>query len=192
MNRTGSGAPHRILLPHVKPECYVRPLKPISVVPAIFSTISLLSSFSHLGTVTPWLSGDKCRRPPPRRLTLQMKRWIMVKVAADDILAVAAIFGAFVAKRGTSGEACLSYQQGIVYTALRLVLSPHASDSFTIRILTDTSVQILRCVADVCFGQGDTEHVAYTDLGLLTFRFRALDAPAMYCFLRAVKHAGAK
>lgn len=105
-----------------------------------------------------------------------MRRWFVVKAAADVVLAGAAILGAFVAKRGTMGEARLSYRQGMVYTALRLVLSP----------------QILHCVADVCCGRRDTEHVAYGDLNLLTFRFWAIDIPALYCFLRAIKHARAE
>lgn len=60
-----------------------------------------------------------------------MRRWFVVKTAADVALVATAIFGAFVAERGTTGEARLSYQQGMVYTALRLVLSPRVSDSST-------------------------------------------------------------
>lgn len=58
-----------------------------------------------------------------------MRRWFVVKTAADVALVATAIFGAFVAERGITGEARLSYQQGMLYTALRLVLSPRVSDS---------------------------------------------------------------
>ncbi|KAI6118435.1 hypothetical protein F5141DRAFT_619356 [Pisolithus sp. B1] len=190
MNRTSSGIPRSILLPHAQPECHIRPLKPVFFVSAIASTISVLSLISDLETVTPWFSGNK-RRLPARRL-VQMRRWFVVKAAADVVLAGAAILGAFVAKRGTMGEARLSYRQGMVYTALRLVLSPQVSDLSTIANRADISMQILHCVADVCCGRRDTEHVAYGDLNLLTFRFWAIDIPALYCFLRAIKHARAE
>lgn len=88
-----------------------------------------------------------------------MRRWFVVKTAADVALVATAIFGAFVAERGITGEARLSYQQGMLYTALRLVLSP----------------RILHYLAP-----------AYDDLSLLTCRFWAIDIPALYCFLRAI------
>lgn len=163
MNRTRSGIPRPILLSHAKPEYRIRPLKSVLFISAIASTISVLSFFSDLGTVTPWFSGS--RRPLPARRLVRMRRWFAVKTAADAALVTTAVLGAFVARRGTTGEARLLYQQGMLYTALRLVLSP----------------RILHYVAP-----------AHDDLNLLTCRFWAIDIPALYCFLRAIKYAGAE
>ncbi|KAI6164027.1 hypothetical protein EDD17DRAFT_411329 [Pisolithus thermaeus] len=189
MNQTSSGIPRSILLLHAQPERHIRPLKPVFFVSAIASYISVLNLISDLETVTPWFPANR-RRLPARRLA-QMRRWFVVKAAADVVLAGAAILGAFVSKRGATGEVLLSYRQGMAYTALRLVLSPQVNDLSTMANRADISTQILHCVADVCCGRSDTEHVAYGDLNLLTFRFWAIDIPALYCFLRAIKHARA-
>lgn len=175
MRLTGSGVHLLDFLPRVKPKRHTRPSF-VFLIPAISSAISLLSVITDLGTVTPWLPGERRRRLPDRRLASQTRRWVMVKAVADIVLAATAIFGASVAKKGTTAEARLSYRQGMVFTALRLVFSP----------------QVLRCVADFCFGPWDAENVPYDDMGLLTFRIWAVDIPAMYYFTLAVKHARAR